>query len=116
MTIENRDALEVISCYDSDRTFHFVDPPYVNSDCGHYEGSFNERNMEDLLKLLETVKGKFMLTMFPLDIIGDCALRNGWLIHRIERTISAPKTNRRRQEEWMVCNYESPCGKQASLF
>ena len=116
VTIENRDALEVIACYDGSNTFHFVDPPYVNSDCGHYEGCFNEQNMEDLLKLLETVKGKFMLTMFPLPMIEDYANRNGWVIHRIERTISASKTNRRKQEEWMICNYNNLQGKQISLF
>lgn len=116
VTIENRDALEVISTYDSDSAFHFVDPPYVNSDCGHYEGCFNEQNMEDLLKLLETVKGKFMLTMFPLPLIERYAIKNHWTIHRIERTISASKTSRRKQEEWMVCNYSNVAGKQTSLF
>lgn len=65
VTIENRNALDVIACYDAPDAFHFVDPPYVNSDCGHYEDTFNEQNMEQLLQLLETVKGKFMLTMFP---------------------------------------------------
>ena len=61
VTIENRNALDVIACYDAPDAFHFVDPPYVNSDCGHYEDTFNEQNMEQLLCLLETVKGKFML-------------------------------------------------------
>ena len=105
VTIENRDALQVIETYDSPDTFHFVDPLYINSDCGHYEGSFNEMNMEALLKLLERIKGKFMLTMFPLQMIEEYAIKNGWIIHRIERTISASKTSRRKQEEWMVCNY-----------
>ena len=41
VTIENRNALDVIACYDSPDAFHFVDPPYVNSDCGHYEDTFN---------------------------------------------------------------------------
>lgn len=116
VTIENRNALEVIACYDSPNTFHFVDPPYINSDCGHYEGSFNERNMEDLLKLLETIKGKFMLTMFPFPMIEMYAQKNKWIIHRIERTISASKNNRRKQEEWMVCNYDGVQGKQGILF
>lgn len=116
VTIENRDALQVISCYDNPDAFHFVDPPYVNSDCGHYEGSFNEQHMEDLLELLTTVKGKFMLTMFPLPMIEKYAITNEWSIHRIERTISASKTNRRKQEEWIVCNYRPPHGKQAFLF
>ena len=114
VTIENRNALDVIDCYDAPDTFHFVDPPYVNSDCGHYEDTFNEQNMEQLLQLLETVKGKFMLTMFPFDMIDRYAQKNGWIIHRVERTISASKSNRRRQEEWMVCNYEERA--QASLF
>lgn len=115
VTIENRDALDVISCYDTPETFHFVDPPYVNSDCGHYEGSFNERNLECLLQLLSKIKGKFMLTMFPLPMIEEYANQNGWIIHRIERTISASKTSRRKQEEWMICNY-STTGNQATLF
>jgi len=115
VTIENRDALKVIETYDNPDAFHFVDPPYINSDCGHYEGSFNEKNMEDLLTLLSNIKGKFMLTMFPLDMITRFADRYDWIIHSIERTISASKTSRRLQEEWMVCNYEKPI-KQASLF
>lgn len=116
VTIENRNAIEVIQTYDCADAFHFVDPPYINSDCGHYEGSFDLNNMDELLKVLETVKGKFMLTMFPLDLIELYAEKNGWIIHRIERTISASKTSRRKQEEWMVCNYTPPHGQQASLF
>ena len=105
VTIENRDALEVIRCYDTPDTFHFVDPPYVGSDCGHYEGVFGESHLLALLDLLAEVKGKFMLTMFPDDNIERYAIEHGWHIHRIERTISASKTSRRKQEEWMVCNY-----------
>lgn len=98
-TIENRDALDVLQTYDNLHAFHFIDPPYVNSDCGHYEGCFNEQNLTNLLRLLEGVKGKFMLTMFPLPVIEKYATKNGWVIHRVERTISASKTTRRKQEE-----------------
>lgn len=97
-------------------TFHFVDPPYINSDCGHYEGAFNELHMERLLQLLERIQGKFMLTMFPLDMIEAYAVKNGWIIHRIERTISASKTNRRKQEEWIVCNYSNNKDLQLEMF
>ena len=82
VTVENRNALDVIACYDAPDAFHFVDPPYINSDCGHYDGVFSEQNMKELLCLLETVKGKFMLTMFPYDMIEDYARKNGWIIHR----------------------------------
>jgi Site-specific DNA methylase len=106
VTVENDDALKIISRYDCPEAFHFVDPPYINSDCGHYEGTFNDQSMDRLLRLLEGIQGKFMLTMFPYEPIEATAQKNGWIIHRIERTISASKENRRRQEEWMVCNYE----------
>ena len=105
---------EVIRCYDTPDTFHFVDPPYVGSDCGHYEGVFGESHLLALLDLLAEVKGKFMLTMFPDENIERYAKEHGWHIHRIERTISASKTSRRKQEEWMVCNYVKE--EEPSLF
>lgn len=105
-TIESRHAFEVIETYDSIDTFHFVDPPYVGSDCGHYEGVFGEDALVHLLDLLTQVKAKFMLTMFPHDTIAEYAEKNGWITHKIERFISASKTSRRMQEEWMVCNYD----------
>lgn len=115
VTIENIDALELIKKYDVSNAFHFVDPPYINSDCGHYEGLFSTDNMVELLELLSNIKGKFMLTMFPLDVIKQYADNKGWIIYSIERTISASKTSRRSQEEWIVCNYELE-NKQATIF
>lgn len=114
VTIESRDALDVITTYDAPDAFHFVDPPYINSDCGHYEGLFDEYCLEKLLQVLQCVKGKFMLTMFPLPIIERYADKNRWVIHRVERTISASKTSRRKQEEWIVCNYREY--SQQTLF
>lgn len=105
VTIENEDGLRVIIRYDCETAFHFVDPPYVGSDCGHYAGSFNDDDFANLLTVLTKVKGKFMLTMFPHQAIQEFADRHDWNIHKIERTISASKTNRRKQEEWITTNY-----------
>lgn len=105
VTIENRNGLKVIEQYDHPNAFHFVDPPYVNTLCAHYDGMFSTQNLMELLLLLRNIKGKFMLTMFPNKNIKDFAEQNGWIIHRIERTISAAKTKRRKQEEWITCNF-----------
>ena len=94
--------------------FHFVDPPYINSDCGHYEGLFNEMKLQVLLELLASIKGKFMLTMFPYKAVEDAAHKHGWYIHKILRTISASKAGRRKQEEWIITNYSET--RPASLF
>jgi DNA adenine methylase len=107
ITIEYDDALKVIKRFDCKDAFHFIDPPYIYSDMGPYSGMFNEQNMIELLELCVTLKGKFMLTMFPCKLIQDYVDKNGWKINAVERTITASKATdkRRKQEEWMVCNY-----------
>lgn len=103
--VESEDGKNVIQRYDCPEAFHFVDPPYVNSDCGHYSDTFNELDFEELLDILSRVEGKFMLTMFPHDRLREYVSRFGWKIHTIQRQITASKTSRRRQEEWMVTNH-----------
>ena len=105
VTIECQDALSVIRRYDRPETFHFVDPLYIDTDCGHYNGLFNEQAFIKLLDVLSGLRGKFMLTMFPNEHIEEYSDKYHWTIHRFERTISAGRTNRRKQEEWIVCNY-----------
>lgn len=106
-TIEQDDALKVIKRYDTKESFHFVDPPYVGTNMGHYSGMFNNESLLNLLKLLVTIEGKFMLTMFPNETIQNFANANGWKVIEVERSISACKaSSRRKQVEWIVLNYE----------
>lgn len=105
-TIESDDALKVIKRYDTLEAWNFVDPPYVGSNMGHYSGMFNEQNLQELLDLLAGIQGKFMLTMYPNDLIREYAKRYKWHIHAVERNVTAcAAKNRRKQEEWMVVNY-----------
>jgi DNA adenine methylase len=106
VTIENDDAFKILVRYDTEDAFHFIDPPYVGSNLGHYADMFNDENLKQLLELCAKLKGKFMLTMFPNDLINNFAIQYNWRIHKIERQISACKSSsRRKQEEWIVCNY-----------
>ncbi len=105
--IECTDALRIIRTRDTENTFHFVDPPYVGTNCGHYAGLYNLNDFQDLLELLVLIKGKFMLTMFPHPMLDEFINKNGWKVHQVERTISASKTTRRKQIELIVCNYSS---------
>lgn len=108
-TIEQDNAFKVIQRYDTPDTFHFIDPPYVGRNMGHYAGMFNEENLHELLELLTDIQGKFMLTMYPNESIQQYATTNHWTIHTVERTITASNATiidkRKKQEEWMVCNY-----------
>lgn len=102
--IESTDALRIIESRDTSDTFHFVDPPYINSDCGHYAG-YNLMDFQNLLELLIRIQGKFMLTMFPHPYLEEVIKGNKWKVKEVERTISASRTNRRKQKELIVMNY-----------
>jgi DNA adenine methylase len=105
-TLECDDAFNIIRRYDCPHAFFFIDPPYINSHMGHYGGMFNEQNLRELLELCTTLQGKFMLTMYPNDLIKEFAAQSGWIIHEVDRQVSAcAKEYRRRQLEWMVVNY-----------
>lgn len=103
-TIECDDALKVIKRYDTPGAFFFLDPPYVDTDMGHYKGVFTGQDLMVLLEMCKTLRGKFMLTAYPDKRIRCAAECSGWEIHKVERRLPASKT-RRRQEEWIVCNY-----------
>jgi DNA adenine methylase len=105
VTIERSNAIKVIQRFDIPEAFHFVDPPYINSDCGHYEGMFTHVDLITLLDVLAAVKGKFMLTMYPHEDIDLYAEKHGWKIVTVERTISSSRTSRKKKEEWIVMNY-----------
>ena len=102
--IESTDALRIINSRDGINTFHFVDPPYINTDCGHYAG-YNLMDFQNLMELLTVITGKFMLTMFPHPYLDQVLAENKWKVKEVERTISASKTSRRKQKELIIMNY-----------
>ena len=57
--IFNRDALDLIVIKDNPETFMYFDPPYPESNCGHYERGKNV--YYDLLALLPSLKCKWLL-------------------------------------------------------
>lgn len=95
----------MIKTYNTPEAFHFVDPPNVNSNCVHYKNTFTEEDLRRLLEALTQIRGKFMLTMFPLQMLQDYIDKYNWNKHLVERCITASKENRRRQVEWIVTNY-----------
>lgn len=103
--IESMDALWIIKRRDSVDAFHFIDPPYVGSDCGHYS-QYTETDFENLLKLLSTVKGKFLLTSFPSQELDSYTKKYGWYQKEIERKVSAPNVKTQRTAtEVLTANY-----------
>jgi DNA adenine methylase len=57
--IYNTDYKELITKYDSDETFFYLDPPYEKS---HIVYTNHKMNMNDMFDLLSNIKGKFLLS------------------------------------------------------
>lgn len=107
--IENTDALRVIRSRDHKDAFHYCDPPYFNSDCGHYDG-YSKEDFEALLQTLQACEGKFLMSSYPSDILADYTKQNGWCTLNIEQSVSvANGTSGKRGKkkiEVLTANYD----------
>jgi DNA adenine methylase len=102
--IECTDALRIIELRDRDYTFFYVDPPYFNSNMGHYDG-YTLQDFENLLQALSKIKGKFLLSSYPSDILEQYRESNGWYQIEITMTTSASKS-RKKKTEVLTANYD----------
>lgn len=85
--IECTDALRIISSRDSANSFFYCDPPYYNSDCGHYDG-YSIEDFENLLKLLSKIEGKFLLSSYPSPILKQYSKEFGWNTQTLDFKVS----------------------------
>ncbi len=102
--IECNDALKVIASRDTAETFHYIDPPYVGSDLGHY-GGYTDQNYKDLLDLLSDIKGKFILSNYRSELLDAYVSRNKWQVSYHEKQLSASGKAGRRKVEVLVRNF-----------
>lgn len=69
--IENKNALDVIKYWDREGSFFYLDPPYPETDQGHYSG-YSINHFNGLLSLLKNIKGKFLLSCYLKDGMNLC--------------------------------------------
>lgn len=115
--IFNRDALNVISLKDTKETFHYIDPPYYNSNCGHYAG-YTEQDFKDLLTLLEGIEGKFLLSCYPSEVLTEWRDRNCFQSMDIVKNlrVSGKHNEGKKKTECLTWNYRLDSDSQATLF
>lgn len=106
--IEHNDACKVIASRDAEDAFHYIDPPYFNS-CQSFYSGYTEADFEKLLKTLENIKGKFLLSSYPSDILDTYIQKNGWHTKTFNKSLSATKgvtgKSRGRKTEVLTANY-----------
>ena len=107
--IENYDACRVIELYDTLDAFHYIDPPYIDSNQGHYDG-YSREDFIRLLQCLSKIKGKFLLSSYPSDLLNLYSKEFGWYTKEFKKPLSAKKgvlgTKRDRYKtEVLTANY-----------
>lgn len=104
--IECTDAIRIINSRDRTDSFFYIDPPYFNSDCGHYDG-YTKEDFENLLNVLQKVDGKFLMSSYPSPILTKYANDNGWHTKKFNQIVSvAAKSNKpKRKVEVLTANF-----------
>lgn len=102
--IECADAVYIVKSRDSKEAFHYVDPPYFNSDCGHY-GGFTKDHMRLLLDTLGGLQGRFLLSSYPSDLLADYSNKHGWYTKTVQQRVSVNKGAGKLKIEVMTANY-----------
>jgi DNA adenine methylase len=102
--IECMDAIKLIKLRDNEDAFIYADPPYFNSDCGHYTG-YTAKDFEDLLTTLSSVKGKFLLSSYDSDLLQSFVEKHGWYQQKIVKKIAVTKHTSREKTEVLTANY-----------
>lgn len=104
--LECADALYVIQSRDTPQSFFYCDPPYYNSDCGHYDG-YTLEDFERLLCVLNAIQGKFLLSSYPSPILMKYAKQFGWHQWSLETGVSVNNRSGylKRKVEVLTANY-----------
>lgn len=105
--IECADALYIIRSRDTKDSFFYIDPPYFNSDMGHYDG-YSKDDFEALLKLLTELQGTFLLSSYPSDILTKYTKQYGWhtLAFKGNVSVGAKSGKKKSKIEVLTGNYD----------
>lgn len=100
------DALKVIRQRDTPETFFYLDPPYINCDQKHYAG-YGLEDFQQLLELISSIRGKFILSNFWSDILKEYVERERWSYKVFDKKCMIPSMihKPRRKQEVLVYNY-----------
>lgn len=109
--IECLPALELISRYDTEDVFMYIDPPYLHGTRKNYLYKYEMENQEheELLKVLVKHPGKILLSGYENEMYNDYL--SGW--NKAYKNTRAEKGLARTEVLWM--NYDAKQG-QMSLF
>lgn len=109
--IDNVDALRFVKNWDTKDTFFYLDPPYPNANQGHYKG-YSMKDFLELVKMLQNIKGKFLLSSYDYPELTKIAKKNNWQQIKIKMPLSSSNTQKTSMQgiktEVLTFNYSLP--------
>jgi DNA adenine methylase len=112
VTIENRDAKQVMAAHDATTTLHYVDPPYLlatrDDAAPDYRFEMTDQDHAELLAFLQTLKGAVIVSGYASEIYDRELL--GW--RRETRASLADGAKKRTEVIWM----NAAASQQGSLL
>lgn len=105
VVIENKNAIDVMQQHDSEKTLHYVDPPYVfetRSRPSHhgYRHEMTEEDHENLFRFLNGLKRFVVVSGYNSDLYND--LFSEWV--KIEKAALADGAQKRTECLWISKN------------
>ena len=105
VSIEYNDALQVIKSRDTSESFFYCDPPYFNSEIGPYKG-YLEKDFNNLLELLSSIKGQFLLSSYPSNVLTRHTQKNKWSCYSLQKFVSVDHGNDKVKVKVLTANYD----------
>lgn len=106
--VENMDFQEVITKYDSPTTYFYMDPPYWKTENYYSNHDFDRNDHERLADALKEIQGKFSLSYYDFELLGQWFPENGYRWERRSFAKAAAATKGKKQnmgEELLIMNY-----------
>lgn len=100
--ISNEDAVKCIKRWDDKEAFFYCDPPYIDTDCGHYSG-YTHDQYQELISTLENIKGKALVSGYENDIIPKT-----WKRHKFPARSSVSNTKSKKYDLRIEVVFEKP--------
>jgi DNA adenine methylase len=110
VVVLNRKAVDVIRQQDGEQTLFYLDPPYLHetrASTGEYAHEMTADDHGELLTVLASIKGKFLLSGYDSELYRTVETLRGWQrrVFDLPNNSAGGETKRRMQEiVWM--NYE----------
>lgn len=98
------DAIRCIQRWDSPQTLFYCDPPYPNTEQGHYSG-YTIDDFELLCDTLDTIQGSYVLSNYPQEIEPQSAQQRVEIESVMSSKLSrGTRENNKRTEVLWVCD------------